>query len=1414
MRKLFLLITSILISSNFILAKSKVSKIHAAWEEKYVEFSVKYTQGYYKDVADYARKLSKQIRKSEYKNDYHLAKVYLWEALGYEGLNKFETRNSNLDSALIHYNRISNDSISQFYNASSLLSFYYIEVGQAAKAASLGEKLQDFFLQKRLRNYVLNIQRVLITAYVKQGKYNEATALLKEVMPYVEKLASNNKLDESGNPAKDKVSKNMMIMRKKQYASLLNVSTEIALLRGDYKQAEIDARVNEEIIKDYVKKKSDEYRDYLALKAEFYLATNNHKLASKFYMQSYKIQGFKKFEKQRLILNEKLVGEYAVLNKISRYKKYLRTLQLTSKRAYSKTSYPYADYLFVDVKRQLVKNYNHKAQNKLGDLFEEISSLPKNNPYRIKYLEAKYELALRIADIKEAENVINELLDLQKELVGENSPEYHKVLLKKAEFLIKYSNNFDQVAQIKSESFDKIVAPQITTTNNSYPQYLNTFAKYYELKENFKIAKDIYQKAEYAVEDRYSVTDINYGSELSKYSSILIKLGEYTKADSLLKKALTIAKEHKNQDDPRVIEIYQSTASLLNKLGDYEYANKLLIKAFDASNRIKKQGVLMVAESADELAKLYLLTERYSDAEDLLNDAIALKEGKLGFGNKDLISTLYLMGKVQLILGNYAESEKSIKRALEISNKVFSDSSLNGTEGLLLLKELYVAIGDYPKAEQFAKKVYHIQKRLLGISNVQTAQTGINIAMIKLQRKNATLTDIEKLLLQNGELIKKSIGVNNPIYQSYLGSLAHYYTQTNSLKKADTLLAQENQYWIDKFSKFNIHSPNIWLERGEIAIKLDKIPEAESYFEKSISVYGNIFGENHPDYVNATSKLAQIQFIKGDLKKAIGTLEETTDKYLNFTKLHFPTLSFREKSKYWNKINGDFEFYNTLAMKLYADKPSVVSSVYNNTINTKALLLSSTIRMKHRIISSGDTNLINKFNQWIDLKESLTSAISFNSQQQQEMGINVKEMEKQLESLEKELSEKSEDFAENELSKVITWKDVRNALKPNEYAIEIIRFRNFTKSFTDSVVYAALIVSPETKSQPEVVIIPNGSQLEKRYIKYFTNAIRFNNDDKYSYDMFWKAIKAKIPDGANIYLSADGVYNQLNMEMLKNKEGKYVIDLNSFTLVSNTKEIAIRAQAEKLASKHKVKAVVSGVNLKSDEFVICANPQFYESTTEDKTKQSISSLEGAENEAKDIESICKSNKIEVKILIGDKAEENTLKELKSPKLLHFATHAYFNQEEIDENNENEFATNPMLNSGLLLANAGDLLDDAENANVNSKSGVLTAYEASSMSLDNTDVVIMSACETGLGQVQVGEGVAGLQRAFQEAGAKTVVMTLFKVNDNVTRKFMKIFYSKWLNGTDKRIAFAETKREIKKEFPQPIYWGSFVMIGVK
>jgi len=181
------------------------------------------------------------------------------------------------------------------------------------------------------------------------------------------------------------------------------------------------------------------------------------------------------------------------------------------------------------------------------------------------------------------------------------------------------------------------------------------------------------------------------------------------------------------------------------------------------------------------------------------------------------------------------------------------------------------------------------------------------------------------------------------------------------------------------------------------------------------------------------------------------------------------------------------------------------------------------------------------------------------------------------------------------------------------------------------------------------------------------------------------------------------------------------------------------------------------------------------------------------------------------------ATESEIKKINNPKLFHIATHGFFqpnlelNSDEIGLR-DNLAAENPLLKTGLLMSGAGDILNQT-TANFNLDDGILTAFEAMNLNLDNTELVILSACETGLGEIEAGEGVYGLQRAFLVAGAKTIVMSLFKVSDEATQKLMVLFYKKWLATGNKRESFIQAKIELREEFPEPIYWGAFIMIGL-
>ena len=203
----------------------------------------------------------------------------------------------------------------------------------------------------------------------------------------------------------------------------------------------------------------------------------------------------------------------------------------------------------------------------------------------------------------------------------------------------------------------------------------------------------------------------------------------------------------------------------------------------------------------------------------------------------------------------------------------------------------------------------------------------------------------------------------------------------------------------------------------------------------------------------------------------------------------------------------------------------------------------------------------------------------------------------------------------------------------------------------------------------------------------------------------------------------------------------------------------------------------------------------------------------------------KQQGFQVSTFVGDDCLEEAVKAVKSPRILHIATHGYFAADvKPDLTRANEtflgmqrrmVAENPLLRSGLFFAGAERTLNGQRKPGEVAENGILTAYEALNLDLTNTELVVLSACETGLGQIQNGEGVYGLQRAFRMAGARSVLMSLWKVDDQATQILMENFYKNWLvEGLTKHQALKKAQQTVRntpgKEAPS--FWAAFVLIG--
>lgn len=409
--------------------------------------------------------------------------------------------------------------------------------------------------------------------------------------------------------------------------------------------------------------------------------------------------------------------------------------------------------------------------------------------------------------------------------------------------------------------------------------------------------------------------------------------------------------------------------------------------------------------------------------------------------------------------------------------------------------------------------------------------------------------------------------------------------------------------------------------------------------------------------------------------------------------------------------------------------------------------------------------------------------------------IDLDSMERSANAMERKLSESSKDFSSGYSAKKISYAQVRDLLTETEALVEIIRVRKYDQKFTADANYVALILKKGSEL-PKLVVLENGQQLETRYAKFYRNAIQQRIVDDYSYDQYWTRIEPDLQGKKMIYLSPDGVYNQINLNTLKKPDADFIINRYDLVIIGNSKDLFALKNRKKIVQKK--------------EATLLGFPDY---GTKD-----IVALPATKIEIDGVARIIKPAGYVVKQYMQKTATESNLKLVKAPVILHIATHGYFLQDVYQEGtafgvqmeNAND---NPLLRSGILLAGAGNTVTGKASPSLTSNdNGILTAYEAMNLNLNGTSLIILSACETGLGDVKAGEGVYGLQRSFLVAGAEALIMSLWKVDDAATQQLMTYFYTNWVKLGNKQKAFKQAQLQLMTKYKDPYYWGAFVMMG--
>jgi CHAT domain-containing protein len=831
-----------------------------------------------------------------------------------------------------------------------------------------------------------------------------------------------------------------------------------------------------------------------------------------------------------------------------------------------------------------------------------------------------------------------------------------------------------------------------------------------------------------------------------------LKNGEILMASNqfnLAEQSFKVAKTLYEQDGKNSTDNYSQTISNLGLLyqsrGRYTKAKPFNEDAIKLRENSENKGMLIV--SINNNAVLKKETGFYTEAETDLKKALELAKTQNDQLAKALICNNLAM--TYLDMNKLKEAESYMNTSITAAASVLKDNSSNAIKLQINLANIYRFEKKYDEAEKLYLKAIEIKEKKLGAHpDLAHLKKGLAQLYMEMGKNN----EVEKLLQSAYDINKRKLGESNPATVSTQQELANFYRFNNNATKALDLM------------------------------------------QKVVIKKKEIYGENHPNYIQALEDLTLAQWQNNKISETKSNYKIVIDNTLNYINTFFNSLNDNEKTLYWEKTNTRLQRFYSFAQTNASDT-SLTQQLYNTIINTKGFLLSNSSKIRNIISSSTDESLKAAYKQWLETKENLNQAYQLSKEELVQENVNVDSLKRRADELERELSQKSALFKESTNEQTVTYNTIQQQLKVGEAAVEILELNEYKNGFTGNEKYIALLL---TQAELKLIELGDAKNINNAIGEFRTKTIDQKPENE-AYAATWKALDEQLKGITKLYLSLDGAYHQLSINALKDGAGKYLVDKYSLQFTGNTKDIISVKQTESASIKP------------SNAFLI-GNPQYGSNGV-------VAQLPGTEAEVKNITKLLTTYKVKATALYGANATEAKVKEINSPSILHIATHGYF-LADLDQLETTKILgvdvsaakENPLLRSGVLLANCENVFDENFHPSPNSENGILTAYEAMSLNLDKTDLVVLSACETGLGSVKQGEGVYGLQRAFLIAGAKSIIMSLWSVSDDATMELMTLFYTNYAKSGNKQQAFSDAIKQLKIKYKEPFFWSAFVMLS--
>ena len=1068
-----------------------------------------------------------------------------------------------------------------------------------------------------------------------------------------------------------------------------------------------------------------------------------------------------------------------------------------------------------------------------------------------------------------AEPLLTEALKIRRGKLDKYDSEFAESLTNLGH-LYKAVRKYAEAEDLFQEVME-IAREKLGAEHPAYGMSVIDLADLYETKGEYAKAIFLHEKMIEIVKVGLGEHHLAYVVELKILAELHLRTGEYSKGRSFCERAAAIVKASPTENSPEHAQALTELAQLYVSLGDYETAEKHCRMALEITGRVAGKESAEYAKNLHALAKLCYLAGSYGEAERVAREAGNILRDVYGANHPKYASGLSFLSVVLHCSGDYVAAEQLALEAIRIQRNVLGDHHIDYATSLDHLAQNYRALNEYEKAEQFFMKAIEIVGQTLGEEHPTYAQSLNNLA--GLYEAKSDWPKARQFYEQAVELQRLASGEQSRSYVTALINLAGVCAAMDEHEEAERLyqraipigrkvLGEQHPLYGTYLSKFSeLYQSMGYYDKCEVLIR-----QAKAIYERSV-------GTDHPEYANASSNLAFLLAVSHRPALSLDMFEKGMEARYRHTTTVLTGLSEARQLAFFQQVWPSLGNY----LSVVHQHPEIEGAVRGGALwvaRWKGLVLETQTHRQRLLQSLRDPQLAQLHQEYIDAREELARLVISPPLTLPLPAIHEKRKatEDRATELESVLARRSREFAELRSIGQVDLTQIAQALPPNATLIDIMLFSKLNYKEFDAAReagnllrvwggrrYVAFVTPAGQTAEPILIDLGLAEPINQAVADFRLALQRIeagripDNDTEIRQKLM--ALRRLVLDPMLPFISSASHWivcptDQLALvpfECFPISGGQYLVESRRISYLGTARLAIVFA-----GPTDQTKSVGASILVGNPDFNLSPDDQIAALAKAGLGQRTLAmrGVGGSRELQKLVFSPLPTTAPEVQMAarmiggtayVGERALEGVVKQVDRPKVLYLATHGFFLPQPKPELPQGPFArpaasshalspgvgaldqlpapgvtiANPLLRCGLALAGANrrDFTVEAKTDD-----GILTGMEVAMLNLRGTELVVLSACQTGLGDIYQGEGVMGLKRAFLLAGARRVVATLWMVPDKQTQQLMTNFIHHWQSGMPASEALRESQvamiSRLRKDHghAHPFFWAAFTLTG--